>query len=339
MDEALVARYWCHMCSQMVNPVMEVEIKCPHCNNGFVEEMDGGGDLDAADLGSDRSLSLWAPVLLGMMSRGSRRRRLQREEEEDDSGPHRYSESLRRRRRSLAILQLLQALRETNRSESDNSEGERETERVRERERERVILINPFNQAIILQGSFDAGETQRQNSNSNSFGASFEDYFLGPGLDLLLQHLAENDPNRYGSPPAQKEAIDAMPTVKIVEAMSCSVCLEDFEIGGEAREMPCKHKFHCGCILPWLELHSSCPVCRFQMPADESKDSNGGGNSNRVEGGSGDGGDAGNGGNGRRFWLPVPWPFNGLFSLSGSQSSGNSSSAPPSSSTPDSNSA
>ncbi|KAG1371443.1 putative E3 ubiquitin-protein ligase SIRP1 [Cocos nucifera] len=336
MDETLVGRYWCHMCLLMVNPVMEVEIKCPHCNNGFVEEMDGGGELDATDLGSDRALSLWAPILLGMMSSGSRRGRHQREEQEDDPSSDHYLEALRRRRRSSVIVQLLQALRETTRSESDNSEGERERERDRERERERVILINPFNQAIILQGSFDNGETQRQNSNSSSIGASLEDYFLGPGLNLLLQHLAENDPNRYGTPPARKEAIDAMPTVKIEEAMSCSVCLEDFEIGGEAREMPCKHKFHCGCILPWLELHSSCPVCRFQMPADESKDSNGGGNSDRVEGGSGDGGDGGNGGNGRRFWVPVPWPFNGLFS---SQSSGNSSSAQPSSSSSGSNSA
>ncbi|XP_010938151.1 E3 ubiquitin-protein ligase SIRP1 isoform X2 [Elaeis guineensis] len=331
MDETLVTRYWCHMCLRMINPVMEVDIKCPHCNNGFVEEMDGGGELDASGLGSDRNLSLWAPILLGMMSSGSRRRRLQREEQEDDSSSDPYLEALRQRRRSSVILQLLQALRETTRSESDNSEGERE--------RERVILINPFNQAIILQGSFDTGETQGQNSNSNSLGVSLEDYFLGPGLDLLLQHLAENDPNRHGTPPARKEAIDAMPTVKIEEAMSCSVCLEDFEIGGEAREMPCKHKFHCGCILPWLELHSSCPVCRFQMPADESKDSNGGGNSSRVEGGGGDGGDGGNGGNGRRFWVPVPWPFNGLFSLSGSQSSGNSSPAPPSSSTSGGNSA
>ncbi|XP_008781214.2 E3 ubiquitin-protein ligase SIRP1 [Phoenix dactylifera] len=330
MDEALFDRYWCHMCSRMVNPVMEVEIKCPHCNCGFVEEMDGGEDSDAADLGSDRALSLWAPILLGMMSGRSLPRRLRREEEDDDSDQDRDLEALlrRRRRRSSAILQLLQTLRETTGSESDNSESERERESDREREGDGVILINHFNQAIILQGSFDTSQTRRQNSNDNSFGASLGDYFLGPGLDLLLQHLAENDPNRYGTPPARKEAIDAMPTVKIEEAMSCSICLEDFGIGEEAREMHCKHKFHSGCILPWLELHSSCPVCRFQMPADELKDSNGCDNSSRVEVG-----DSGNGGIWRRFW-----PFNGLFSLSGSQNSATSSSAPPPSSTSGSNS-
>ena len=29
MKETMATRYWCHMCSQMVNPVVEVDIKCP----------------------------------------------------------------------------------------------------------------------------------------------------------------------------------------------------------------------------------------------------------------------------------------------------------------------
>ncbi|CAI0445505.1 unnamed protein product [Linum tenue] len=31
----------------------------------------------------------------------------------------------------------------------------------------------------------------------------------------MIQQLAESDPNRYGTPPALKSAIDALPTVKI----------------------------------------------------------------------------------------------------------------------------
>ena len=157
---------------------------------------------------------------------------------------------------------------------------------------------------------------------------------MGPGLDLLLQHLAENDPNRYGTPPAQKEAIEALPTVSVNENLQCSVCLDDFEVGSEAKEMPCKHRFHSGCILPWLELHSSCPVCRFQLPADESKrDSDASRNSNnqRVDENTGhdnnaEGDSEGrNASGGRRF--SFPWPFNGLFSSSNPSSSSSSNNA------------
>ncbi|KAF5735679.1 zinc finger family protein [Tripterygium wilfordii] len=363
MDEAMVARYWCHMCSQMVNPITEIEIKCPFCQSGFVEEMgtttttrDSHDPDPDPDFGSDRALSLWAPILLGMM--GNPRHRLRRfrrrgidddfddnqSEVNDDVEAHREGETeldrelesiIRRRRRSSgAIVQLLQGIRAGMIAEANNNaEGENTDSN---RERERVILINPFNQAIIVQGSY--GSSGGQNQNQGPIG-SLGDYFVGPGLDLLLQHLAENDPNRYGTPPAQKEAIEAMPTVTIKENLQCSVCLDDFEIGTEAKEMPCKHKFHNACILPWLELHSSCPVCRFQLPSDESKldsdrsrssnNQRGDANSTDHNGHDSNGGEAGDGegrsGGGRRF--SIPWPFSGLFSSSGGNSSSSSSSS------------
>lgn len=347
MEELEAARYWCHMCSRIVSPIveLELEIKCPDCQSGFIEEMSGTGQDQDADLGSDRAFSLWAPILLGMMgNRPTRRRRSRRGAvDENDVDDHHHNDDdneeplggeteldrelesiIRRRRRgSATVLQLLRGIQAGMISESENSE----TNGERDRERERVVLINPFSQTIVVQGSYDPDQ------NPSSVG-SLGDYFIGPGLDLLLQHLAENDPNRYGTPPAQKEAIEALPSVKIEKPLQCSVCLDDFEVGHEAKEMPCKHKFHSGCILPWLELHSSCPVCRFQIAADESKlDSDG---SSRREnhsagGSSGEEGDNnGRNGSGRRF--SVPWPFNGLFSSSsgsqhGSGGGGNTSSS------------
>jgi E3 ubiquitin-protein ligase RNF115/126 len=109
-------------------------------------------------------------------------------------------------------------------------------------------------------------------------GLNLADYFMGPGgLEQLIQQLAENDPNRYGTPPAAKSAVAALPDV-IVSAdimqvdggAQCAVCMDDFLLGASAKQLPCKHVFHKDCIMPWLDLHSSCPVCRFELPTDDT---------------------------------------------------------------------
>ncbi|CAI9767408.1 unnamed protein product [Fraxinus pennsylvanica] len=101
------------------------------------------------------------------------------------------------------------------------------------------------------------------------------DYFIGPGLEQLIQQLAENDPNRYGTPPASKSAMEGLPVIKITEEIlssdssQCAVCKDSFELDEGAKQMPCKHIYHKDCILPWLELHNSCPVCRYELPTDD----------------------------------------------------------------------
>jgi E3 ubiquitin-protein ligase RNF115/126 len=107
-------------------------------------------------------------------------------------------------------------------------------------------------------------------------GASFGDYFVGSGLEQLIEQLAENDPNRYGTPPAAKSALSSLPDVVVTDAMvaaaegaECAVCKEDFSPGELAKQMPCKHIYHDDCVVPWLELHNSCPICRFELPTDD----------------------------------------------------------------------
>jgi len=45
----------------------------------------------------------------------------------------------------------------------------------------------------------------------------------------------------------------------------CAVCLE--EVRERATRLPCSHKYHSECVLPWLAIHPDCPCCRALVPA------------------------------------------------------------------------
>ncbi|CAK4081611.1 unnamed protein product [Aphanomyces euteiches] len=52
---------------------------------------------------------------------------------------------------------------------------------------------------------------------------------------------------------------------------SCPICLcelkdaNDSWMGETVLELDCKHSFHEGCVIQWLERHVSCPICRQQV--------------------------------------------------------------------------
>ena len=56
-----------------------------------------------------------------------------------------------------------------------------------------------------------------------------------------------------------KEEIEKVPTVKITKEqvdknLQCSVCMEDFKVEEQVKQIACSHCYHDECIIPWLKL-------------------------------------------------------------------------------------
>ncbi|CAH8361379.1 unnamed protein product [Eruca vesicaria subsp. sativa] len=112
---------------------------------------------------------------------------------------------------------------------------------------------------------------------------SMTEFLLGSGFDRLLDQISQieltttnNNSNSYDNPPASKSAIEALPVIEIDPShldsdsqSHCAVCKENFILKSAAREMPCNHIYHPDCILPWLAIRNSCPVCRHELPVED----------------------------------------------------------------------
>ncbi|KAL8592828.1 hypothetical protein ACOMHN_045982 [Nucella lapillus] len=104
------------------------------------------------------------------------------------------------------------------------------------------------------------------------------DYAWGPGaMDAIVTQLL-NQLENYGPPPAEGDKIEALPTVTISQdqvecTLQCSVCMEEFICGETVKQLPCNHHYHSPCIVPWLQLHGTCPVCRKDLNGQDTSTS------------------------------------------------------------------
>jgi hypothetical protein len=56
-------------------------------------------------------------------------------------------------------------------------------------------------------------------------------------------------------------------------AAGCAICIEEYQDGETLQVLPCSHKFHTDCIVPWLtERQASCPLCKHDITAEDILD-------------------------------------------------------------------
>ncbi|CAA0828327.1 RING/U-box superfamily protein [Striga hermonthica] len=106
-----------------------------------------------------------------------------------------------------------------------------------------------------------------------------EDYIFTMEYDAVFGQLAENESSMKGSPPAAKSVVENLPSAVLTKeeieenndnGKVCAVCKDEFAAGDKGTELPCFHLYHGDCIVPWLGIRNTCPVCRYELPTDDA---------------------------------------------------------------------
>ncbi|KAI3729274.1 hypothetical protein L6452_17927 [Arctium lappa] len=57
----------------------------------------------------------------------------------------------------------------------------------------------------------------------------------------------------------------AVERVLLPEDADCCICLSPYEDGIELHSLPCNHHFHATCIVKWLKMNATCPLCKYNI--------------------------------------------------------------------------
>ncbi|KAJ4838952.1 E3 ubiquitin protein ligase rie1, partial [Turnera subulata] len=53
--------------------------------------------------------------------------------------------------------------------------------------------------------------------------------------------------------------------ILLPEDAECCICLCPYEDGTELHALPCNHHFHATCIVKWLKMNATCPLCKYNI--------------------------------------------------------------------------
>ncbi|XWS34432.1 hypothetical protein CRYUN_Cryun21dG0038300 [Craigia yunnanensis] len=53
--------------------------------------------------------------------------------------------------------------------------------------------------------------------------------------------------------------------ILLPEDAECCICLSSYEDGVDLHTLPCNHHFHSTCIVKWLKMNATCPLCKYNI--------------------------------------------------------------------------
>ncbi|XP_012224914.1 E3 ubiquitin-protein ligase Iruka isoform X2 [Linepithema humile] len=282
VDGSPMSRFFCHKCSVEIERLLP-NYTCPRCASGFIEELESssnegssGMDVNSEDLSdvdvdilgynsshrSDRDRDI-IEMIMGLSNTYTNQQ--SNATQQPGTGNRNYVLGSRRR---------------SNWSRAPQ-EGRRAASNRRRQESLQVPIENFIQDFILnLSGAASLGHSVGQDSQpSVLFLGNPGDYVWGrDGLDAIVTQLL-NQMDGTGPPPLPRKQIDEIPTTTISQSqvdckLQCSVCWEDFKLSEPVRQLPCQHVYHAPCIVPWLELHGTCPICRQNLGDQNSAEAN-----------------------------------------------------------------
>ncbi|CAG8593894.1 2510_t:CDS:2 [Racocetra persica] len=260
-------QFYCHSCHRAIEPLRAPELTCPHCNDGFVEEI---GENDPRDFEHGMSHET--------------------DEEYDDNmtftatgNPPNGNE----------VVQLIQ-----NMLQSFLQAGGHNNVRVLQTETtmgggsadigDGRAPLQGF--AQIFARALDGQNNAANIFNLFNLNGDPRDYAWGStGFDNIISQLMEQQAGRQAPPPATEEIINNIPKTKITkkqvaeEQLGCPVCKDEFIVDEEVLILPCTHSFHKDCITQWLKVNGTCPENNQQN--DQNRNNGAGSSSNNQNNG------------------------------------------------------
>ncbi|CAN6843633.1 unnamed protein product [Brassica oleracea] len=105
-------------------------------------------------------------------------------------------------------------------------------------------------------------------------GASEADLSILPKYKFQMMNNGEKQSDGGGKMIPMEAGTDysGNERVLLAEDADCCICLSSYEDGTELVTLPCNHHFHSTCIVKWLKMNATCPLCKFNIVKGNEQD-------------------------------------------------------------------